>query len=324
MSLLQRFKTVTFLLLGTLALSACGGGSPNVANAPIPFQTQALLQRMGLKADSPIFIRIFKMESQLEIWKQRDDGRYALLKTYPICKWSGKLGPKLKQGDKQAPEGFYNVAAHQMNPKSSYHLSFNLGYPNKLDKAYRRTGNYLMVHGNCLSAGCYAMTDVLIEEIYALAREAFRGGQRAFQVQALPFRMTDENMQKYSGHRWAPFWRDLKTGYDAFAMTNIPPKIDVCEKRYLVNAAFSPKNVKFGSTEICPPYQTFVPEIMETPKGPKIIQALMSSPDEAKRYASQNRHISANIPTNATLPAGYRPLTTPRTTAMRNSMRVSR
>lgn len=312
---------VVVLLLTALSLSACGGGAPSVANKAIPYETQGLMQRMGLKAESPIFIRIFKLESQLEIWKQRDDGRYALLKTYPICKWSGKLGPKLKQGDRQAPEGFYSVAARQMNPKSSYHLSFNLGFPNKLDKAYRRTGNYLMVHGNCRSAGCYAMTDVLIEEIYALAREAFRGGQKAFQVQALPFRMTDENMQKYAAHKWAAFWRDLKKGYDAFEMSHIPPKIDVCEKRYLVNAAFSPKNARFNAGSICPPYKTFIPEIEETPEGPKVVQVLLDNPRDARKYARRVQHRASHPPALGTMPAsGYRRLSTPRSIALRNSM----
>jgi murein L,D-transpeptidase YafK len=236
--MLHRFFTATGIFLTAFLLTACGGGGVSPANLPIPQETLDLMQAKGLKASSPILVRIFKKESELEIWKRRDDGRYALLKTYPICRWSGKLGPKLKQGDKQAPEGFYTVNSWQMNPKSSYHLSFNLGYPNKLDKAYRRTGDFLMVHGNCRSAGCYAMTDVLIEEIYAIAREAFAGGQKKFQVQAMPFRMTDDNMKKYAKGRWVGFWTDLKKGYDAFEITNIPPKIDVCERRYLVNAVF--------------------------------------------------------------------------------------
>ena len=94
------------------------------------------------------------------------------------------------QGDRQAPEGFYTVTKAQMNPNSSLYLAFNLGYPNLYDRANRRTGDFLMVHGKCRSAGCYAMTDGLIEEIYALAREAFIGGQETIQVHALPFRMT--------------------------------------------------------------------------------------------------------------------------------------
>ena len=149
-----------------------------------------LLGKKGMDAHAPIFIRIFKEESELEVWKQRDDGRYYHFKTYPICNWSGELGPKLKQGDRQAPEGFYTVTREQMNPDSKYHLAMNLGYPNAYDRAHRRTGDFLMIHGKCKSAGCYAMTDALIEEIYAMARESFIGGQDSFQVHAFPFRMT--------------------------------------------------------------------------------------------------------------------------------------
>ena len=321
--MLQRILTLSGFLIAALALGACGGGvSP--ANFPIPQDTRDLMKSKGLKTRSPILVRIFKKESELEIWKRRDDGRYALLKTYPICKWSGGLGPKLKQGDKQAPEGFYTVNAHQMNPNSSYHLSFNLGYPNKLDKSYRRTGNFLMVHGDCRSAGCYAMTDVLIEEIYALAREAFVGGQKKFQVHAMPFRMTKANMKKYAKGRWSKFWVDLKRGYDAFEMTAIPPKIDVCEKRYLINAAFSSNKRRFGANEICPPYRTFVPEVIETANGSKIVQAFAGS-SEYQRIVS---NLSARTKQASRSPgSGYavnRPLATRQSIALRNSIRVSR
>ena len=135
---------------------------------------------------APIFVRIFKEESELEVWKQRDDGRFYHFKTYPICNWSGDLGPKVQQGDKQAPEGFYTVAKYQMNPNSQFHIAFNLGYPNAYDQAHSRTGDFLMVHGKCSSAGCYAMTDALIEEIYALARESFSGGQETLPGPRLP------------------------------------------------------------------------------------------------------------------------------------------
>ncbi len=321
--MLQRILTFSSLVITALFLAACGGGvSP--ANLPIPQETLDLMTSKGLKQSAPIFMRVFKKESELEIWKQRDDGRYALLKTYVICKWSGGLGPKLKQGDKQAPEGFYTVAAHQMNPNSSFHLSFNLGYPNKLDKSYRRTGDFLMVHGDCRSAGCYAMTDVMIEEIDALAREAFVGGQAKFQVHAMPFRMTRRNMKKYGKGRWSKFWADLKRGYDAFEATHIPPKIDVCERRYLVNAAFSPQNTRIGASEICPPYRTFAPEIVESANGPKIIQAFAGSPDYDRIIANLASHTSQALTQPIARHALNRSLATPKSIALRNAMRLSR
>ena len=251
------------LLLGTVG--AVGGCSQFVEDDISPAKKQLsaeardLLFQKGMREESPIFIRIFKQESELEVWKAKEDGRFYHFKTYPICNWSGRLGPKLRQGDKQAPEGFYTVTARQLNPASKYHLSFNLGYPNTFDRAYNRTGNHLMVHGDCKSAGCYAMTDALIEEIYALVREALEGGQKRFSVHAFPFRMTAENMKKYRRHRWASFWRNLKQGYDEFERTRIPPKIDVCERRYLINAVFLDGGGRLDAKGPCPAYQHMSP-----------------------------------------------------------------
>jgi murein L,D-transpeptidase YafK len=165
------------------------------------------------------------------------DGRFYHLKTYPICNWSGDLGPKIKQGDRQAPEGFYTVTRELMNPDSKYHLAMNLGYPNAFDRSQGRTGEFLMIHGKCKSAGCYAMTDALIEEIYAVARESFLGGNDGFQVHAFPFRMTDENMARFAKHEAYPFWLTLKEAYDYFEVTRQLPTVAVCSRRYVVNVA---------------------------------------------------------------------------------------
>lgn len=242
---------------------------------PVPRAAKALLAQKGMREDAPIFVRIFKEESELEIWKARDDGRFYHFKTYPICTWSGKLGPKLKQGDKQTPEGFYKVSARQMNPNSKYHLSFNIGFPNSFDTSRKRTGDFIMVHGDCRSAGCYAMTDVLIEEIYALAREAFAGGQEAFDLHAYPFRMTPENMQRHAGNRAAGFWRNLQTGYQAFEATGLPPKIDVCERRYLVNVSFR-NGAPANPAVACPAFEKLPVEAI--PRPPAFQQARTSPP----------------------------------------------
>ena len=164
------------------------------------------------------------------------DGQYALLKTYPICKWSGDLGPKKKEGDRQAPEGFYTITPAQMNPNSNYYLAFNTGFPNAYDRAHNYTGSELMVHGDCSSRGCYAMTDEQILEIYALARESFFGGQSSFQFEAFPFRMTALNMAKHRNNPNFAFWKMLKEGYDDFEATHQEPKVAVCEKRYVFDA----------------------------------------------------------------------------------------
>jgi len=200
------------------------------------FLQETLDERLDLlsaKMGDPVFIRIFKEEALLEVWI--DTGReYEHLKDYSICAYSGYLGPKLKEGDRQAPEGFYKVRKNQLNPNSKYHLSFNLGYPNTYDKAHNRTGSFLMVHGNCVSIGCYAMTDEKIEEIYALVKTALHKGQKYINVHAYPFRMTAENMNFYEGNNWYDFWVNLKEGYDYFESEKRPPKIKIENKRYEV------------------------------------------------------------------------------------------
>lgn len=235
----RRFATAACLAIGMSVLAGCqGAGLEDLmgAEAPLPPGLVRTIAAGNMGVNSPILIRIFKEESEMEVWKQTTDGSYALLKTYPMCAWSGVLGPKKKEGDRQAPEGFYAVTRGQMNPNSSYHLSFDLGYPNAFDRANERTGSHLMVHGSCSSMGCYAMDNGQITEIYALARHAFQGGQGAFQVQAFPFRMTPPNMARHRNNDHMAFWRVLKQGYDRFELTRRPVAVGVCEKRYVFDA----------------------------------------------------------------------------------------
>ena len=145
-------------------------------------------------------------------------GGYKLFKTYEICAWSGELGPKVKEGDRQSPEGFYTITPGLMNPNSNYYLAFNTGFPNKFDRAYGRTGSDLMVHGDCSSRGCYSMTDESIAEIYALARETFKGGNASFQLQIFPFRMTPRNLAMHADDPNMSFWKNIKEGYDRFEL----------------------------------------------------------------------------------------------------------
>jgi murein L,D-transpeptidase YafK len=195
-----RALATLFVIFSALALGGCysdeGYQIPAKAMKELSPEMLTLLDQKNMPKDSPILVRVFKEESELEVWKQDTTGRYALLKVYPICRWSGELGPKKVQGDRQAPEGFYPISPGLMNPNSNYYLAINTGFPNAYDKANNYTGAFLMIHGDCSSAGCYAMTDEQIGEIYSLAREAFLGGQKAFQVQAYPFRMTAANMAR--------------------------------------------------------------------------------------------------------------------------------
>jgi len=255
-----------------LALAACGQFTPDYLK-PLSPKTRALLADKGMTEESPILIRIFKAESELEVWKAKGDGHFYHFKTYPICDWSGKLGPKIDQGDRQTPEGFYLVNEGLMNPKSKYHLAFNVGFPNAYDRSLGRSGGDIMVHGDCKSSGCYAMTDAVVEEIYILAREALGGGQTEFQLQAYPFRMTAANMAQHKDDKWYSFWQTLKEGYDYFEVARLPVKVDVCDKRYVINASFSSRPDPYSA---CPSYQRL--PVIAAPKEVKTQQAKVDVP----------------------------------------------
>lgn len=241
------FPTILLSVAKTLALGiALAGVFATTAGAnevPTSARSQAAIERVepdlknrlrqrGLRYGAPVFVRIFKQSSQLELWIENDN-RFELFRTYDICTFSGNLGPKLRTGDLQSPEGFYFVNAGRMNPASQFHLSFNLGYPNAYDRHHGRTGSALMVHGNCVSIGCYAMTDPSIEQIYALAEAALRNGQNFFRVHVFPFRMTQHNMQQHRDSHWYKFWQNLKQGYDFFEHTRRPPNVEVKNGRYV-------------------------------------------------------------------------------------------
>lgn len=234
----MRLLPVSLALVFALGVAGCEETRQRGAarhNIPIPNAVYALMSEKGMTKSDPIVIRSFKKESELEIWKLARDGQYKLLKSYPMCRWSGQLGPKKREGDRQAPEGFYHITPAHMNPNSSFYLSFNMGFPNAFDRAHGRTGAHLMVHGACSSSGCYSMSDDQIAEIYALVREAHNGGQQAVQMQALPFRMTAENLAKHRYDQHMPFWRNLKEGVDMFEVAKAPPKVSVCQARYAFN-----------------------------------------------------------------------------------------
>ena len=178
------------------------------------------------------FVRIFKESRELELWLQWDSGEWRLFRTYPIACFSGTLGPKTREGDMQAPEGFYNVAQKQLNPASSYHLAFNIGYPNAYDLAQQRTGSLIMVHGDVCSVGCFAMTDAVIEEIYLVVEAAVSGGG-SVAVHCFPFRMTGERM-KLADPTHLEFWRELVPVYEVFERERRVPQVVVEGGNYLV------------------------------------------------------------------------------------------
>jgi len=240
---------VSAALAAVVALAGCetDGLRTGKAMKELSPEMKVELTQRNMPIESPILVRLFKQEAELEVWKQDAGGRYELLKTYPICRWSGELGPKIREGDRQAPEGFYNITPASMNPNSQFYLSINTGYPNAFDRSHQRTGAALMIHGDCSSRGCYAMTDDQISEIYALARESFFGGQRSLQLQAYPFRMTPANFAKHRNNPNIAFWKMLKEGSDHFEVTHQEPKVEVCDKRYVFNPE-APQNASPASS----------------------------------------------------------------------------
>ena len=227
----------TFVVVSMVAAIA-------VANVPSNDHSEAIVAEVGPRLDAdlatighelgdPIFVRAFKESSELEVWVAGDDGTYDLFRTYPICAWSGQLGPKLAEGDLQVPEGFYYADAGRMRPDSQWHLAINTGYPNRYDRSLGRTGSAIMIHGVCGSSGCLAMTNPLIEEIYTLADAALREGQGFFRIHIFPFRMSDENMARHADSEWLPFWENLREGYDWFESGRVPPNVEVEDGRYV-------------------------------------------------------------------------------------------
>jgi murein L,D-transpeptidase YafK len=217
----------------------------------------SLIRQKKMPKYSAVLVRVFKEEGELEVWKQDTTGRFQLLKNFPICRWSGDLGPKLHEGDRQTPEGFYTITPELMNPNSSYYLAINTGFPNAFDKANARDGSFLMIHGDCSSSGCYAMTDEQMGEIYSLARDSFLGGHPSFQVQAYPFRLTPANLARHRTNPHLAFWKTLKIGYDHFEATHLEPKVDVCNRRYVFDAqppANSPTPLVFDPAGKCPAF----------------------------------------------------------------------
>jgi len=251
--LLFKLAALLSLFALTAMLAACNEFTTpdEKANQPLASDLVQKIKDIDSTLGAPMMMRIIKSESVMEVWKQTNSGKYALLTTFKICAYSGGFGPKVIEGDRQAPEGFYDITPALMNPNSNYYLAFNTGFPNKFDKSYGRTGANLMVHGDCSSSGCYAMTDKEIAQIFVLVREAFKGGSKAVQLEIFPFRMTPDNLAKQNGNPNMAFWQNIKRGYDSFELTREPPTWDVCNRRYVFNST-GPGGGALDANAACP------------------------------------------------------------------------
>jgi murein L,D-transpeptidase YafK len=274
-------------LMPVTCLGETSNQLPARATRELPPELLSLLRQKKMPKNSPILVRVFKEEAELEVWKQDTTGHFELLKTFPVCRWSGDLGPKLHEGDRQTPEGFYTITPELMNPNSHYYLAINTGFPNSFDKANNRAGSFLMIHGDCSSSGCYAMTDEQMGEIFSLARDALVG-RPSFQVQAYPFRLTPANLARHRTNPNLAFWQMLKIGNDHFEATHLEPKVDVCNRLYVFDTQpppASPNPLTFNPTGKCP---TFV-------VNPKIAgPALEKQRTDEVEYAQL---LEGNVPT---------------------------
>ena len=226
----------TIAVLFALSLSACARFDVDARRGLAPQNASliAATEKVGATSKSPTLIRIFKESKELELWKMNKDGKFELVRIYDICAFSGDLGPKRKEGDRQAPEGFYSITSGNLNYNSIRFLSINTGFPNNYDQAHTATGSSLMIHGGCDSAGCYAIEDGPMQEVFTSVRDSLRAGQKSVQLQIYPFRMSRWAMYNNSNNTNFDFWSQLKVGYDKFELTKQQLDVTVIKGRYLI------------------------------------------------------------------------------------------
>ncbi len=236
--------------------------------------TQTPLSRLsaaGIEFGSRMLIRVFKAESELEVWFEKS-GVYALFATYPICYWSGSLGPKLREGDRQSPEGFYTITEQQLHHGDRWRRSLDVGYPNVFDRVNGRNGSLILVHGGCDSIGCFAMTNAVNAELYDFVSATLRNGVQHVPIHVFPFRMTDANLAAHGEAPWKEFWADLKQGYDSFERTRLPPHVSVCGNRYRVQDALRGGRDAAG-IELCSQDRDLIPDHLQQSPAPETSQA---------------------------------------------------
>ena len=259
---------------------------------------------MGVNLGASALIRIFKAESELEIWMSKD-GAYVHFATYPICYWSGTSGPKLREGDRQTPEGFYTITSGQLHSGGRWPRSLDIGFPNTYDRIHQRSGSHILVHGGCNSIGCFAVTDAVNAEIYDIVSAALRLDTLHVPVHVFPFRMTEENLAAHASGAWTAFWRSLKHGYDSFERTRLPPRISVCEGSYRIDDAIPGEGHRAGPLKLCSPAISVpsadaIQVAQHAPVQPAITPPEFSPGPAASNRSPRARTTVANTPAAAT------------------------
>lgn len=255
-------------------------GSLPLPGTPDLARLNERLAEKGIKPGSPVLLRAFKSESEFEVWFRKDD-KFVLFATYPVCNWSGTLGPKLREGDKQTPEGFYTVTKAQIRHIGRWPRSLNLGFPNEFDKSLARSGSNILVHGGCSSVGCFAMTNAVIEEIYSFVEHALNSGQTFVPVHVYPFRMTAENLETQKASSWYPFWSEMKVVYDTFERTRLAPRIGVCDGKYVVQDAAPGEGAEPSPLGVCGATAAAIQARAQLPRAVRLRLSLLMNPSVA-------------------------------------------
>ncbi len=279
---------------------AAAEGNLPLAGTPDLSRLNDRLAEKGVKLGSPVLLRVFKSESEFEVWIRKDDSSYVLFATYPVCHWSGTLGPKLREGDKQTPEGFYTVTRGQMRHIGRWPRSLNLGFPNVFDQVQARNGSHILVHGGCSSVGCFAMTNAVVEEIYGFVEKAVAGGQTYVPVHVFPFRMTDKNLALQKDSPWQPFWANLKEGYDFVERAKRPPRISVCDSRYKFQDSAPEEGADTSPLAACGATHAALETLEQLPPAVLTQLSLQMNPLVlAPRSLPADRHRYQNLPNSS-------------------------
>jgi murein L,D-transpeptidase YafK len=241
----------------------------------------------GLKLGSPVFIRVYKQTSEMELWVQQGP-RYVHFKTYGICRWSGFLGPKFYEGDRQSPEGLYRITTSDLIVNRRWDRAMNINFPNSFDSMNGRGGSGILIHGGCGSIGCFAVQNESVEDVYGAVRAALKGGQAYVPVLALPFRFTSLAPEKEDTLQMSEFWADLRRADLLFERDKIPPAAWICDGRYLFADRRGDRHRHAVHLPGCRP--------LDNPGGARVARKTAPQPGKLAAEASTEVQIAATVP----------------------------
>jgi murein L,D-transpeptidase YafK len=237
-----------------------------------------------------VYIRSFKYDSEMEVWvKNKQSEKYKFFKTYKICALAGSLGPKRMAGDYQVPEGFYYI--NEFNPRSLYHLSLGLNYPNASDKMLcdlSQPGGDIYIHGSCVTTGCIPITDGQIEELYVLALHSKDMGLDYIPVHIFPVNFDNPRSVAYlnkflvSFNEFVPFEKSLQNAFFYFDKNRqVPPVVINSKGEYVLEEMPVPT---------LPParVETHVASELHHPQQPIPEESLANSVEQMPEYPGGN------------------------------------